>query len=282
MPSKFENGVRTFFVLAALLTSTGCATTSDVTDARVVDNQLVPDSCLAQLGLNDQSNSSELDSRGINLVNWNIQKGNNPDWVADLAAFADDPHIMLFQEARLDAEIWDAISSDHHRSFAPGYETAESVTGLMTLSSVEPLAQCNLSSVEPWLRSPKATQVTEYALTHTDETLLVVNIHAINFTFGTSDFKEQVNRALEAVNAHQGPVLMSGDFNTWHWRQSGVLQDMAESEGFEVLNFADDHRKRAFGQVLDYIYVRGLQVIDSSTGNFASSDHNPMSVRFSL
>jgi endonuclease/exonuclease/phosphatase (EEP) superfamily protein YafD len=240
------------------------------------------ESCLTQLGNMDPSRSGALDSAGISLVNWNIQKGHNPDWIADLATFSDNPHLMVFQEAALDAEAWNTVGNEHYRSFAPGYKTSRSLTGLMTLSTVEPLAQCNLVSVEPWLRSPKATLVTEYALTDTDKTLLVVNIHAINFTFGTRRFKEQVNIALAVVDDHDGPVLMSGDFNTWHWRQSAVLQEMTEERGFEVLSFDNDHRTRAFGQVLDYIFVRDLQVLDSSTADYSSSDHNPMYVRFSL
>ena len=238
--------------------------------------------CAMQIGGRDRAHNDVLDSGDIRLVNWNIQKGGDPEWTADLATFTDDPDLMIFQEAVYGTDEWDVVASDHHRSFAPGHRTATSLTGVMTLSSAEPLTQCNLLTVEPWLRSPKATVITEYGLTDTDETLLVVNIHAINFTFGNRDFKEQVLQALFVVNDHPGPVLLSGDFNTWHWRQSRILQDLAESRGFEGLDFDEDHRKRAFGQALDHIYIRGLQVIDSTTASFESSDHNPMSVRLSL
>lgn len=269
-------------IVIAALVSSACATRHEPADTRMVATDRELESCLTQLGNMDPSRSGALDSAGISLVNWNIQKGHNPDWIADLATFSDNPHLMVFQEAALDAEAWNTVGNEHYRSFATGYKTSRSLTGLMTLSTVEPLAQCNLVSVEPWLRSPKATLVTEYALTDTDKTLLVVNIHAINFTFGTRRFKEQINIALAVVDDHDGPVLMSGDFNTWHWRQSAVLQEMTEERGFEVLSFDNDHRTRAFGQVLDYIFVRDLQVLDSSTADYSSSDHNPMYVRFSL
>jgi len=57
---------------------------------------------------------------------------------------------------------------------------------------------------------------------------------------------------------------------------------MTERLGLKMLDYEEDHRKRAFGQPLDHIYVRGLQVIAATTSVAKSSDHNPMSARFSL
>jgi endonuclease/exonuclease/phosphatase (EEP) superfamily protein YafD len=215
-------------------------------------------------------------------VNWNIQKGRDPQWTADLATFTGEPDLMIFQEASLNTAAWGVVATDHYRSFAPGHRTSRSVTGVITFSTAEPLTQCNLVSVEPWLRSPKATLITEYGLTDTDQTLLVVNIHAINFTLGTSDFQEQIRRALSVIDEHLGPILLSGDFNTWHWRRSKILYEMAESLGLMSLDYDEDHRRRAFGQPLDHVYVRGLYVIEATTTRVRSSDHNPMSVRLRL
>ena len=76
--------------------------------------------------------------------------------------------------------------------------------------------------------------------------------------------------------------LLSGDFNTWHWRQWRILGDMASDHGLTTLKYAEDHRKRVFGQPLDHIYVRGLHVVDATTVSLDSSDHNPMSATLSL
>ena len=46
--------------------------------------------------------------------------------------------------------------------------------------------------------------------------------------------------------------------------------------------FENDQRKLAFGQVLDHVYVRGLRQTKSSTSSVATSDHNPMTVHFTL
>ena len=275
----------TALAASAAVSIAGCATQDRVSRQQAADLVMSPASCSAQLGGHRQAQLYELDSRDIRIVNWNIQKGGDPDWIADLSAISEKPDLLIFQEARLHADTWTTVGADHFRSFAAGYRTpgqAGSVTGVLTLSAAEPLTSCSLVSFEPWLRSPKATMITEYGLTGTDESLVVVNIHAINFTFGNADFREQVERALSVIERHDGPVLLSGDFNTWHWRQSRILHEMASDYGLTALDYDDDHRKRVFGQPLDHIYVRGLQVMAATSFAVDSSDHNPMSVRLSL
>ena len=277
--------MRAFVALIAIATTTGCATYDDSFDWQTLATtaiQTEPESCSRQLGDNDHSPHNELDSADIRVVNWNIQKGGDPEWMADLTTLKNEPNLMLFQEASINTGASDDVAVDHYRSFAPGYRTFRSLTGVMTLSTAKPLTQCNLVSLEPWLRSPKATIITEYGLTDTDETLLVVNIHAINFTFGISAFKVQIERALSVMDEHAGPILLSGDFNTWHARQSEVLHGMTKRLGLKMLDYEEDFRKRAFGQPLDHIYVRGLKVINATTNRVSSSDHNPMSARLSL
>ncbi len=278
--------MRALVSLIAIAAVTGCATYTENADwradARHAAIQTEPESCSRQLVGSTRSQHAELDSSDIRIVNWNIQKGRDPQWTTDLATFSGEPDVMIFQEASLNTAAWDMIASNHYRSFAPGHRTSRTVTGVITLSATEPLTQCNLVSVEPWLRTHKATMITEYGLTDTDQTLLVVNIHAINFTFGIAEFEKQIGRALSVIDEHVGPILLSGDFNTWHRRRSKILHDMAESVGFVTLDYDEDHRKRAFGQPLDHVYVRGLHVIEATTTRVRSSDHNPMSVRLRL
>ena len=52
------------------------------------------------------------------------------------------------------------------------------------MSKATPLTQCSFRYSEPWLRTPKATNVTQYSLGGRDETLLVVNMHMVNFALG--------------------------------------------------------------------------------------------------
>ena len=277
--------MRVIVALTVAVALTGCASQNRSSEWAAAGRSMSPESCSAQIGRNRQAPLYELDSQDIRIVNWNIQKGGNPNWVADLSAVTEDPDLVILQEAKLQADTWTTIGADHFRSFASGYRmpgNEGSVTGVLTLSAAEPLTSCSLVSFEPWLRSPKATMITEYALTDSDQSLVVVNIHAINFTFGNSEFREQVRNALSVIDEHEGPVLLSGDFNTWHWRQSRILHEMAGDHGLKGVEYEADHRKRVFGQPLDHIYVRGLRVIDATSFPVDSSDHNPMSARLSL
>ena len=274
--------MRILGIIFTVTAVTGCITNSYSKDVATSLVPTEPQSCSTRLSASNQAHLHELNSSEIRLVNWNIQKGGDPDWTTDLESLMGEPDLMVFQEAAVESSDWETVGNEHYRSFAPGFRTLRSMNGVMTLSAAEPLAQCNLVSREPWLGSQKATVITEYGLTDTDRTLLVVNIHAINFTFGTRDFEEQIRRALEAVSDHEGPILLSGDFNTWHMGRMEKLQKMLDPRGFVALEYDVDHRKRAFGQALDHIYVRGLQPIEATTSLVATSDHNPMSVRLRL
>ncbi|EED31089.1 hypothetical protein NOR53_2597 [gamma proteobacterium NOR5-3] len=274
--------IATLTVLAAM---TGCAAQNELPGLQTAAVQTTPEFCAAQLGGIQHSQQQELDSSEIRIVNWNLHKGSDPDWSDDLSMFTKENDLMIFQEAALEMDAWEIVAPDHYRSFAPGYRTrgpAGRVTGVMTLSAAEPLTKCSLLSIEPWLRSPKATMITEYGLTDTDQSLLVVNIHAINFTIRNTDFREQIGRALSVASVHSGPILLSGDFNTWHWGQRKMLREMATKHGLTMLTYDADHRVRVFGQALDHIYVRGLRVIDATSIRVESSDHNPMTATLSL
>jgi endonuclease/exonuclease/phosphatase (EEP) superfamily protein YafD len=268
--------------LIAIAAVSGCSVLDESSSVPGGDVHTSPRACSNQLIGSNRSTQGELDSGDIRLVNWNIQKGSDPQWATDLATSQGDPDLTVLQEVPFNSNAWDAVSATQYHSFSPGYRTSRSLTGVMTVSAAKPLTQCNLVSVEPWLRSPKATVITEYGLTDTDQTLLVVNIHAVNFTFGIHDFGKQIRQALSVLNDHAGPILLSGDFNTWHRQRSEVLNEITDNLGLEVIDYDQDHRKRFMGQPLDHIYVRGLEVLEATTHEVDSSDHNPMSVRLRL
>lgn len=223
-----------------------------------------------------------LDPSSIRLFNWNLQKSRGPGWREDVEALAGAADLVLFQEASIREETIDEIDSSLHWSFAPGYSTPGEITGVMTLSKSAPLAQCSFAAAEPWLRTPKAASVTQYALSGSDETLVVVNIHAVNFTFGTGDYAAQFRQLGEVLEAHTGPIILSGDLNTWRGERARIVADLAASLSLTPVNFEMDHRKTVFGKALDHIYVRGLAVLDSGTAVVSSSDHNPMIAEFGV
>jgi endonuclease/exonuclease/phosphatase (EEP) superfamily protein YafD len=226
--------------------------------------------------------SQVLDSGSIQVVNWNIQKGKNTAWVGDLAEKNMGPDLLILQEASRRTDAWEDLVPEHFASFAEGFGPNWSPSGVMTVSAAQPMTECELIAHEPWFGTRKATLVTEYGLTGSDETLLVINIHGINFTFGVDELEKQFLQARAVIDAHDGPVLFSGDFNTWRGQRTKVLDEMLAELGLTALEYDVDHRKRFLGEALDHIYVRGLYSEHATTLDSKASDHNPMAVHLRL
>lgn len=274
--------VRRLAAYSALLLLASC-TTQPTAPVRVTAAP-APDTaaCIADLAGDRRAAAGALDSRNISVVNWNIQKGRNTEWVSDLDEIGARPDLLILQEASVRTDVWRDLVPGHHESFAEGFGPDWSPSGVMTVSAAAPLTECDLVAHEPWFGTRKATLVTEYALSGTDRTLLVVNIHGINFALGLSDLKNQFAQAQAVIEAHDGPVVFSGDFNTWRSERARALEEMLAELGLTALDFDVDHRKRFFGWALDHIYVRGLYSEFATTLQSDASDHNPMTVRLRL
>jgi len=223
-----------------------------------------------------------LDPDKIDVFVWNIHKNQHPNALGDLIDMAGDMDLVLLQEASLAHSPDGRLQNAAYWSFAPGFRTAESLTGVMTISTVQPLAHCFILVQEPWLRTPKAISITEFALSGSDETLVVVNIHGVNFTIGVSDFERQLEDIHIVIENHDGPVIVAGDFNTWNNRRVERLDHLSDQLGMTELIFAVDNRVTPFFHTVDRVLVRGLRVIDATTHVVDSSDHNPLAVTLAL
>ena len=193
--------------------------------------------CISSLAGRSDGALPALDSSGIEVVNWNIQKGRNTEWVGDLAAQNMGPDLLILQEASRKTVVWQDLVPHHHSSFAEGFGPDWSPSGVMTVSAAAPLTECELVAHEPWFGTRKATLITEYALSGTEQTLLVVNIHGINFALGISDLENQFAQARAVIEEHTGPVVFSGDFNTWRRQRAEALEQMLGSLGLTALDF---------------------------------------------
>jgi endonuclease/exonuclease/phosphatase (EEP) superfamily protein YafD len=267
-------------VVAWFLVLTSCAS-HDVARVPTMAGQSVdPEvaACQASLRTPALPVLSRLDATSIRLLNWNVQKNKRQHWQRDFAALSSDSDLVLVQEASIREDSINSMDPSRYWSFAPGYTKSGAISGVLTMSRSQPTAQCSFVTIEPLLRTPKATSITQYGLTSTDDTLVVVNIHAINFSMGLGAFEHQFNQVREVLEAHDGPIILSGDFNTWRSGRARFVDDLAQGLGLKALEFVDDNRVTRFGHHIDYIYVRGLSTLEASTEVVDSSDHNPMSV----
>jgi endonuclease/exonuclease/phosphatase (EEP) superfamily protein YafD len=262
----------------------GCASQpTTIVDARyAVGVAPAEAACIDAIAADSRLHGAQLDAEAIHVVNWNIQKGNHPRWADDLELILGETDILILQEASPDFEAWNRLVPTHHRAFAQGYRSFGRDTGVMTLSPATPLAECDLVEHEPWLRTPKAMLVTEYDLAGADTTLLVINIHGVNFSFGMRELRRQLAAASRIIATHPGPVLFSGDFNTWRRARMDLVTETVGDLGLEALEFDADHRMRVRGWPLDHIYVRGLGAVAATTYDLDTSDHNPMRVELRL
>jgi endonuclease/exonuclease/phosphatase (EEP) superfamily protein YafD len=151
--------------------------------------------------------------------------------------------------------------------------------GVLTGARVHPLAVCAQRISEPFLRVPKTAVISYYAMEGGPESLLVVNIHGVNFAPGSTELAQQLMSVQERIARHDGPVIVAGDFNTWSRRRMVVLHQLAQKSGLRAVNF-EGRPSRHFGRQLDHIYYRGLIAQHAWVTALQSSDHYPLSVTF--
>jgi endonuclease/exonuclease/phosphatase (EEP) superfamily protein YafD len=93
---------------------------------------------------------------------------------------------------------------------------------------------------------------------------------------------EQLAFIEHLVASHDGPVIVSGDFNTWRAGRDNLMRDRMSAAGLTAVSFNDDNRALFFGRPMDHIFTRGLELLHSQSVAVSTSDHNPMLVTLSL
>ena len=111
--------------------------------------------------------------------------------------------------------------------------------------------------------------------------LMVVNVHAVNFSLGVDVYSKQLLPIGDQILRHNGPVIMAGDFNAWSRPRMNALFRFSREMSLRQVRFTDDNRRRAFGRPLDFVFYRGLNVHEASVLVTRASDHNPRLVEFS-
>lgn len=229
---------------------------------------------LLQLSREHSYHSQYYVAKQFNLLTWNIYKAQYEGLFADLNRLTNQAGFILLQEATQDPRL---LELKPYQRFSPGYKSGDMQTGVLTLSRWPATAHCRLSHQEPWLQTPKATNITEYAVSD-DRRLLIVNMHGINFTLGTTAFERQLHDALKVVARHQGPVIFAGDLNAWSDARQQLVIDSLTATGLTEVRYSDDKRTKAFGLALDQIWTRGVSISSSLVMQYESSDHNPILV----
>ena len=204
-------------------------------------------------------------------VSWNVHKRDGPRFDAELAHHAEGAELVLLQESTepgssqgLPSYVAQVVTFRRRRDRRP--------TGVATASTAVPVDLEGSWAVdrEPVARTPKGTLVSTFALP--GQTLLVVNVHGINFRSAAA-----LGRHLQPIGiriaAHDGPVLLAGDLNTWSRARRRVVEDFAARHGLQAVAFGDD------GPRLDWALTRGLDTLAAAVQRSRVSDHDALRVR---
>lgn len=267
-------------LLAALVgVAAGCATVPSVQQVFITgtDGALLgsPRPCSGATTIVD---AAALRGPELRVLSWNLHKGAEAGWHADLAHFAATSDLLLIQEAVLTADLQRVLAGagfDWHLAGAFALDRSE--MGVLSAARVPAASACVQRAFEPLLQLPKATLIARYALDRgNDETLAVANLHSINFALGLGAYRAQLEALEHELVSHHGPVIVGGDFNTWNSDRLAAVHDTMQRLGLVPVLPSDDTRSRFLGHQVDFIFIRGLEVVHAHAPPVTSSDHNPL------
>ena len=277
------------FILLLVQFSAGCVSIPQKTQIikKSCDHQKVQASPPVENPILKSSSSpshlpeTHINSESFSIFNWNIYKGQEENWDADLTRLSEGQDIILLQEASLNEELLEILNNNNlcwwlNNAFV--YKGVEH--GVMTASKVAPLDSLGLRHIEPLIRIPKTVLVKRYPLSGTSSTLLVANIHGVNFTLGTGSYKKQLEEMQKVLSRHRGPLIVAGDFNNWSYERTKIMFAMADELSLTRLDYESSSQTSRLGGNVDHIFYRGLQPLTHSSPQVSSSDHNPIKVQF--
>ena len=224
-----------------------------------------------------------IDPGGFTLLNWNVMKGGAEGWEADFSRLTADADLLTLQEASLTGTLEKLLSEgSHHWDLAAAFLKNSRETGVLTGSTSLPASLCITRFAEPLAVIPKTVMVSRYPLAGTSRFLLVANVHLINFTIDTGEYRRQLSDLERFLVAHDGPLLLTGDFNTWSAGRVEVVAGLISRLGLEKVEFPEEDLASFFGRTVDHVFYRGLEPVDARAVRVSTSDHNPVLVKFRI
>ena len=220
---------------------------------------------------------SKLASSHFRLVNWNVHKGQDKGWQEDLASLSKQADFVLLQEATQHQNL----NTFSTALFVSSFSFKDLLSGVKTFTKTQPEWYCGGGLAEPLIQIPKVASVMSFPL-EKDASLLIINVHLINFEWGISAYQTQLEQLFSFVENHQGPIIISGDFNAWNERRLNLVNNLMQKYGLDAVTLSQDERLRFLGYPLDYIFTRGVKVVSATSEVVTSSDHNPLLVEFEL
>lgn len=224
-------------------------------------------------------NSPSLPS-DFSLLSWNIYKQQG-DWQAELDQWLDNSDLLLLQEANASDALHQWLRQQGYHWFQVAAFNWDDVgNGVLTAAKGQPSEVCGKRLLEPATRIPKSILFSYYPLQGSAQPLLLVNLHAINFSLRGRTYNEQLDMISQKIGHYTGPVIVAGDFNRWNERRKGFLDRWVTEERLVEALPQPDVRTRFFGYPLDAVFYRGLTLETAQSMKSEASDHGALQMRF--
>lgn len=218
------------------------------------------------------------------LLCWNLQK-------LDVTQYQNHriEQLLDIQEAHI-LSLQEASITVHQSNFfglpfvmAPNIETRKRVHGVVTASAYDFSSNHRFLTTnrELGFATYKPAVITQHQLANS-LTLTHVNIHAINFV-PHFIFRKEMNLIWHKVKNFTGPIIVSGDFNTWNRARLKSLLHATTQLGLTMVEYPDSKPIKTLNrQPLDHIFYRGLNLHRAKAMAVPLSDHNPLMAEFSI
>ncbi|MDD5158058.1 endonuclease/exonuclease/phosphatase family protein [Sulfurimonas sp.] len=220
------------------------------------------------------------------LLCWNIYKQNDKIRFNNYLESLLREHkvdLIAFQEVKINMGS-KSFLNQFHLSFAPNIKIFNNIYGVMNGACIPEIKTFSLLSKhkESVLATHKSAVFSSYKLKN-GETLLLVNLHAINFR-GTNVYNKEMDQIIEVLRHHEGAMIVAGDFNSWNKKRMETLSKLAHTLHLQSVTMDHGHLIKSFMRhKLDHIFYRGIELKDSHVIDTAKhSDHNALYARFRI
>lgn len=214
---------------------------------------------------------------------WNTQKTTQTNnFLLTLAQLLDKfpANFLLLQEAKLTiADEWQLQNWSY--ALAPNIQTKQLLFGVLTASKTafsEANPELSLKK-EMGLATHKSYMLSKHPLSN-GQTLLIVNVHAINFV-SSQYFLQEILLLEDKIRNHQGPLIVAGDFNVWNRKRRLYLRKFSRKLGLKQAYLSDAQNVKSYlNNPLDFILYRDLLLKEARAIKTKISDHNPIYASF--
>jgi len=221
----------------------------------------------------------------LSFLVWNLHKGTNQSFTKDFNQLARNKDFIIAQEMLLDDKMKNTFTSLplNYYSTATSFFMGKDLfrTGVATGGKVAPigLSFVRTKTLEPVINSPKITLITHYPIAFSEKILTVVNIHGINFVDGQA-YREEMARLYEVLKNSPGPLIFTGDFNSWNDDRNIILKEVCDNLHLNEAHFFPDNRMRFNKHPLDhFFYSDDIKIIEAKVEDYyQGSDHKPLEI----